>query len=318
MIYGNFNDRNIFNASTQCISDPWLFDTDPDPRIHTTRLWIICGFQDANKNKFLPNVFRLLLTWRISPQRKQIVKKPPNCRNQGFFYFWACSLEDPDPRRAKNYACESWTLSCRLPIIDSITCRPVLEKRIRSEYRVIGFGSDTEESWYWSDLRLCFHPHLFCLECAKITINSWHCPNIPDFQGSFIIRQLCVFLKPEAIYKGKVTSRYIIYMISIADTGSGIRCFSDPWFRIWDTFLTEPDLGSRSQTLKPIFKRLKFFVNWLKFFRYLTNKIICEFFRSVQNLIIWHLLYSREKIPNYLFRSLLTYCKYKNYISDSI
>jgi hypothetical protein len=29
--------------------------------------------------------------------------------------------------------------------------------------------------------------------------------------------------------------------------------------------------------------------------------MICEFFPSVQNLIIWHLLYSRENIPNHLF-----------------
>jgi len=86
---------------------------------------------------------------------------------------------------------------------------------------------------------------LTCLDCAKNTKSSWHCPNIPEFQGSFIIRQLCVFLKPEAIYKGQVTCRYIIYIISIADPVSGSGASLTPWIRIRDKFSRIPNLGSR-------------------------------------------------------------------------
>jgi hypothetical protein len=84
-----------------CVPDPWIFCTDPDPRICTTGLqtWIR-GFQDAKK-KFFFWFFLLITSCRYiytSLQRKQIIVKSQICRNQGFSCLLMVGSGSPRPK----------------------------------------------------------------------------------------------------------------------------------------------------------------------------------------------------------------------------
>ncbi len=97
LMAGELVEREVYHATwgymQARVADPW--HTDPDPRIHISDWWIllfsIMIFKMATKRFFS----YYLSYWSyiyIIFQRKKVIKKSQNSRNQGFSYY-SCLIE---------------------------------------------------------------------------------------------------------------------------------------------------------------------------------------------------------------------------------